>query len=415
MAKSSDERRRAVRLLVRVEQGAFASQLMRGGADPGLRARVLGVLRWQRDLDRRLAVFLKRPLERLDPEVRAVLRLGVFEGARLGVPAPVATDAMVRVVRAVGKASAAGMVNAVLRRALAAPVPASSPDLEWSHPRWLWQRWRRQFGAAAAERAMASAQSPAPPWFWFRDHGARAALEAKGIVLCSHPWCPETWSCADGSAELMAMVAAGDVVVQDPSSQVVARVAAMLAGGTGRALDLCAAPGGKTLLLDRLGSWNPLIAADRAVAKAWRLGRRVASSGVVAADAGRPPFDPEAWDMVLLDAPCSGTGTFRRHPELKWRLNARSIAEAAARQRPLIDGAVGLVAPGGSLVYSTCSVEPEENEAHFREDVAGMEPFALDDVLPAGLPWSATDTGGARILPHEHGDGFTIHILRRVR
>jgi 16S rRNA (cytosine967-C5)-methyltransferase len=415
VASASDDRRRAAGLLIRVEGGAFASRLLDSEASPGVRARVLGVLRWQRALDHRLAPFLKRPLPRLDPEVRTVLRLGCFEGVLLGVPGPVATDAMVGLVRDLRKGSATGMVNAVLRRALAAKAPDEPPpDLRWSHPGWLWRRWSAAFGARAAEQAMAAAQTPAPPWVWFADERARAAVEGAGAALRSHPWCPGAWTADERLPVLMAEVSGGGAVVQDPSSQLVARVAADLSGGRGDAVDLCAAPGGKTALIRRRGSWSRLVAADLNLARAARLGRRLGGTGVVVADATRPPLAPVAWDLVLLDAPCSGTGTLRRHPELKWRLTAQEIVAAADRQRPMIGAALELVRPRGLLVYATCSVEAEENEAHFEPAPAGFRPVDLGGVLPAGLSWSETSAGGARILPHEHGDGFTLHALRRA-
>lgn len=415
MAKVSDDRRRAARFLIRVEDGAFASRLLDRDASPGVRVRVLGVLRWQRRLDHRLGPFLKRPLARLDPEVRAVLRIGCFEGTELGVPGPVATDAMVRLVRRLRKASAAGMVNAVLRRALAAPDGDDAPpDLRWSHPRWLWRRWSSNMGAAVAEKAMAAAQEPASPWVWFVSDDARSAVEGSGGTLGSHPWCPGAWTATDGRSELMAEVARGGAVVQDPSSQIVARIAASTVGGHGFAADLCAAPGGKTALLERLGEWDRFVAGDRSIAKANRLHRRLQGVPVFAADASSPALIGGAWDLVLLDAPCSGTGTFRRHPELKWRLGAEAIAEAAVHQLPMIAAAKGLLAPDGVLVYATCSVEPEENEEHFEIVPAGFERLAVGGFLPAGLPWTETAAEGVRIMPHEHGDGFTIHALRRM-
>jgi len=414
VANASDDRRRAARLLIRVDDGAFASRLLDRDATPGVRARVLGVLRWRRRLDHRLEPFLKRPLNRLDPEVRATLRIGCFEGTELGVPGPVATDAMVRLVRQLRKASAAGMVNAVLRRALAAKDPDQmSPDLKWSHPNWLWRRWSSNMGPQAAEKAMAAAQEPAAPWVWFASDEARAAVEGAGGTLRSHPWCPGTWTATNGRSELMQEVARGGAVVQDPSSQMVARIAVSAVGGNGSAADLCAAPGGKTALMRRLGEWDLLVAGDRSLAKAGRLGRRLRTVPVLAADATRPALAGGAWDLVLLDAPCSGTGTCRRHPELKWRLQPEAISEAAGKQRPMIAAALELLAPGGVLVYATCSVEPEENEGHFETAPAGFEPMATDDLLPAGLPWTETAAGGVRILPHEHGDGFTVHALRR--
>ena len=414
MANVSDDRRRAARLLIRVEQGAFASRLVESDPTPGVRSRVFGVLRWQRRLDHRLEPFLKRPLARLDPEVRAALRIGCFEGTELGVPGPVATDAMVRLVRNLRKASAAGMVNAVLRRVLSAPGPdREQPDLRWSHPKWLWRRWSAEFGAQAAERAMAAAQEPAAPWVWFVTEDARTDVESTGTTLRSHPWCPASWTAAGSPGDLMRQVSGGGAVAQDPSSQMVARIAASVAAGRGRAADLCAAPGGKTALMRRLGEWNLLVAGDRNVAKTARLRRRLRELPVVAADAARPAFAAGAWDLVLLDAPCSGTGTLRRHPELKWRLGSEAISEAADRQRPMIAAALDLLSPNGVLVYATCSVEPEENEDHFEVVPAGFERVVLDDLLPAGLPWTESAAGGVRSLPHEHGDGFTVHSVRR--
>ena len=418
MASPSDERRRAARLLIRVEDGAFAARLLDAEAAAGVRTRVLGVVRWQRALDEALARRLRRPIARLDAEVRAALRLGAFEIAHLGVPRPVATDAMVRLVRRLGKSSAAGLVNAVLRRVeRVEPGSGVGADLAWSHPDWLWRRWRDAFGAGAAEAAMASAQSPAPAWVWFVDDGERAELEAAGAVLEPHPWCPGTWRARDGQAVVMAAVADGRAVVQDPSSQLVPRIAAALTGG-GRALDLCAAPGGKTALLARLRPWSLLVAADLGLSRAARLRRRLTGHGgvpVVAGDAARPCFRPGCWDLVLVDAPCSGTGTLRRHPELKWRLSPEAVADSASVQALMIGPALALLAPGGVLVYATCSVEPEENEAHFENVPAGFQPVVPAEAMPEGVPWIATAAGGVRILPHEHGDGFTIHAVRRSR
>jgi 16S rRNA (cytosine967-C5)-methyltransferase len=415
VASASGDRQRAARLLIRVEQGAFAGRLLDDESAAGVRVRVLGVLRWQRALDAALSAHLMRPIDRLDPEIRAVLRLGAFEIAHLGVPRPVATDAAVRLTRRLGRSSAAGLANAVLRR-VADATPREPPDLALSHPEWTWQRWRHVFGDAEAEAAMAAAQAPAPAWVWFVDEDARADVEAGGVVLRPHPWCPGTWTADSGQATLMAAVAGGRAFAQDPSSQMVAHVAREITKGRGRAVDLCAAPGGKTALLGRLGSWRELVASDLDPVKVARLRRRLAGVGldlVVAGDAAQPPFAAGIWDLVLLDAPCSGTGTFRRHPELKWRLTPDAVGEAAVRQRPMVTAALGLLGRGGVLVYATCSVEPEENEAHFETVPRGFELVDLGRHLPPGLPWRGTPVGGVRILPHDHGDGFTIHAVRR--
>jgi len=413
VANASDDRRRAVRLLIRIDDGAFASRLLDGVRSAGVRTRVLGVQRWIRRIDHRLGPLSKRPLDRLDPEVRAVLRLGVFEGAVLGVPPAVATDAMVRLVRSLRKSSASGMVNAVLRRALGSGGGKEAPDLRWSHPEWVWRRWSAAFGPEPAEAAMSAAQEPADPWVWFADDASRAEAEGSGAALEAHPWCPGAWTAGDGRSALMARVHAGDAVVQDPSSQLVAHLASAVVGGRGSAADLCAAPGGKTALLNRLGDWDRLVAGDRSPAKAHRLGRRIDPVPVVAADAVRPALPAGVWHLVLLDAPCSGTGTFRRHPELKWRLTPDAVIESAALQRAMIAASLELLAPGGALVYSTCSVEPEENEAHFERIPDGFELADLSGHLPDGLPYLETPASGIRILPHAHGDGFTVHALRR--
>ncbi len=339
--------------------------------------------------------------------------MGCFEVRHLGVPGPVATDEMIRLTRRLGKSSATGMVNAVLRRVVATEPAVSPPDLRWSHPEWVWRRWEERFGAEPAEAAMAAAQEPATPWVWFVDDRSKADAEDAGAVLQPHVWCPDAWTAIEGRPELMARIRRGVAVVQDPSSQMVARIAVSLADGTGRAADLCAAPGGKTALMNEIGRWDFLVAGDRSPFKAGRLGRRLNEMPVMVADAGHPALAAGAWDLVLLDAPCSGTGTFRRHPELKWRLRPESVVEAVGQQRPMIAAALDLLAPGGVLVYATCSIEPEENEAHFESLTDGSERVAMDDHLPVAMPWIETAAGGVRILPHEHGDGFTVHAVRR--
>jgi 16S rRNA (cytosine967-C5)-methyltransferase len=412
---SSADRVRAARLLIRIEEGAFASRLLARRVSPGVRARVLGVLRWQRALDAALARHCRLPIGRLDPEVRAALRVGLHDAVQLGVPAAVATDGAVHLVRRLGKGSAAGMVNAVLRRAAASwsdRLPDATPDVRLSHPEWLYRRWRAGFGPATAERMMAAAQQPAPVWVWFfepDDGGDRPGVRP-------HPWCPGAWRAVDDEGGVIAEVEAGAAYVQDPSSQVVAHAAHRMAP-SGSFVDLCAAPGGKTALLLRLGDRRQALALDLTLQRV-RLMRplveRALGCWLVAADAARTPLRASEFDLVLLDAPCTGTGTLRRHPELRWRLTPEAIVERAELQARLLAEAWRLVAPGGALLYATCSVEPEENEAHFRQVPAGFETADLSAVLPAGTPWRPTDAGGARILPHEDGDGFTLHALRRV-
>ncbi len=265
---------------------------------------------------------------------------------------------------------------------------------------------------------MAAAQVGAATWVWFFRDEPRRELERSGVRLEPHPWCPGSWRAGGNASRLVAAVRDGAAYAQDPCSQLVAHVGTSVAGEGSRAVDLCAAPGGKSALLARLARPQPLVSADRSLTRTRlmmpALGR-AGTGSAVAADALAPPLEPRSWDLVLLDAPCTGTGTLRRHPEIKWRLEPRSIGEMAAAQRGLLAAARPLVAAGGVLLYATCSIEPEENEELIAEAAEGFEVENVAAALPDGTPWIPTAAGGVRILPHEHGDGFTIHALRRSR
>ena len=414
----SADRLTAAKQLIRIEEGAFSSRLSDGGA--AARVRVLEALRWQRAIDCVLKPMCRRELARLDPEVRASLRIGLVEVMRLGVPAALATDGAVRLVRRLGRSSAAGMVNAVLRKAAAEwreVLASSSIDVRWSHPGWLYHRWLENSGPESAESAMAAAQEAAVTWVWFFNDDVRSALEREGVVLETHPWCPGAWSAPGDAPRLVQAVKEGGAYAQDPSSQLVAHVAKRLALDGGRFLDLCAAPGGKSALMLHLGRWGVAVAADLRPTRVGLMRRTLAAVGecsVVVGDAKQSPFAAGAWDLVLLDAPCTGTGTFRRHPELKWRLSPESVGEMAKRQKQLLVSGFELVAPGGVLLYSTCSVEPEENESVMSDLPAGFKLEDLESVMPENVPWIPTDAAGARILPNPDGDGFTIHAIRRT-
>jgi 16S rRNA (cytosine967-C5)-methyltransferase len=408
----------AARQLIRVEEGAFSSRLSDGGV--AARVRVLEALRWQRTIDAVLQPRCRRELARLDPEVRASLRIGLVEVMRFGMPPALATDGAVRLVRRLGKSSAAGMVNAVLRKAAAEwreVLAGSSIDVRRSHPLWLYDRWLANFGPESAESAMAAAQEAAVTWVWFFDDDVRSVLVREGVVLKAHPWCQGAWSAPEDAPRLVQAVKKGGAYAQDPTSQLVAHVANILAREGGRFLDLCAAPGGKSALMLRLGRWGMAVAGDLRPTRVGLMRRTLAAAGecsMVVGDAMQSPFAAGVWDLVLLDAPCTGTGTFRRHPELKWRLSPESVGEMAKKQKRLLASGLELVAPGGVLLYSTCSVEPEENEGVMSDLRAGFKLEDLESVMPENVPWIPTDAAGARILPHPDGDGFTIHAIRRT-
>jgi 16S rRNA (cytosine967-C5)-methyltransferase len=313
------------------------------------------------------------------------------------------------------------MVNAVLRKAVMkwpATLERSSVDVRLAHPWWIYDRWSRRFGDDACITSMASAQEPAVTWVWFLDEAARDRLQGEGVELEQHPWCPGAVSAPGNPAALIREVISGTAYAQDPSSLLVARVGLDLVGSGGSFVDLCAAPGGKAAFLMRRGSWSRAAVAELRPSRARLVSALLQNSGpspVVVADAKHPPFAPGGWHFVLLDAPCSGTGTFRRHPEIKWRLQPESVAELAGLQRELFRSALDLVAPGGVLLYATCSVESEENEGVVDGIDGGFEVVDLSALMPESAPWRSTGAGGARILPNANGDGFTMHTVRRVR
>ncbi len=338
----------------------------------------------------------------------------------MGVPLAVATDGAVHLTHRLGRSSAGALVNAVLRRAgpaWSAELGRAAPDVRLSHPEWLYRRWASGFGADAAVRAMEADQEPAPLWVWFVDDTAAARLERSGVALEPHPWCPGAFRALERAGDLAAAVADGAAYAQDPSSQLVSHLGGRLDLPGGRFADLCAAPGGKSARLLTLARWNSCVALDVSLVRARLMEPLLGRSGgcpIAVADATRPPLARGGLDLILLDAPCTGTGTLRRHPELRWRLQPAAITQMAAVQRMMLSAAQEAVSEGGVLLYATCSVEAEENEAHFPSTVDGFAMVDLSAVLPGGVPWVPTGAGGVRILPHLDGDGFTIHALRRV-
>ena len=409
---SSDPRLAAARILGRVEaRGAHAARLL-SDEPPLTRELVLGSLRWQATLDALLAPASSRPLASLDPAVRAVLRAGLYEARRLDTPVPVAVAEAVRVAKIVAP-RAAGLVNAVLRRAAVAAWPDPEDErlplaLRTSHPEWLVARWLALLGEPAARAALVADQQPAP----LALYGAADEIEAlrrAGGVIEPHPAVAGSWLVRGGAEQAVAAVRAGRVYAIDPSAVAVARVVPPV---DGLVADLAAAPGGKSLVLRRERPSVRHLALDRHPGRLALMRRNLGSAqGLVVADAVAPPLRPGCCAAVLLDAPCSGTGTLRRHPEIRWRVGPGGLAGLAATQRQLAAAGAALLAPGGVLVYATCSLEPEENAAI----VVGLGLEALptgrlltDDVARVDLP-----SGGVVIPPSADGDGFTVHALRR--
>jgi 16S rRNA (cytosine967-C5)-methyltransferase len=379
------------------------------------------VLRRRGWLDHVLVRLVERPLDRVAPAVRDVLRMGAYQLLFLRVAQHAAVSESVDLARSV-EPRAGGFTNAVLRRLQRdgpppEPDPAADPR-RWllsygSLPEWIADRW---LGRLGADRAVARARTllAAPPVHLRlnpRVPDAVARLEAAGVRTLP-AGVPGALTLAEG--RLGPLVAAGVVYVQDRGSQLVARLAA----GEGRVLDACAAPGGKSLLVADLGGGSTRVvaaeASRRRLATLARLRERWGAAEVlpVVADARHPPFGG-GFDVVLLDAPCSGLGTLARHPDIRWRLAPADVERHARRQAEMIAALGPLVRPGGRLVYATCSVEPEENEGVVEPFLASHPDFRVE-ALPE---WARPFAEGAyvRLEPATHpGDAFFAAILRRA-
>ena len=426
LAKSkeiSPARLAAFSILQQVETGAFSSGLL-AAEEPRLQPAdralchelVLGVLRWQLFLDRIVEHFSKRPVENLDPPVRIALRLGLYQLRFLTrVPGSAAVNESVSLVRAARLSSATAFVNAVLRSAIREaeydPVANVSDPLEQtavrtSHPVWLIERWENQFGLEETE-AFARANNLVPPTVFrvvkmrAKEVDVLAKLKDAGATVEASQIVKGAWRVSGATSLLRELSAAGEIYLQDEASQLAADVMEVFNGDL--VLDLCAAPGGKTTLMaDRAGGYAGIIAADRS---ATRLATLAATAQLhwfeeilpVLLDATRPlPFPRESFDRVLVDAPCSGTGTLRANPEIRWRLDPADFETFAEQQKKILSRAIEVLKPGGRLVYSTCSVEREENEGV----IAAVNQLRLIKTI--------------RTWPHVQGsDGFFMSILEK--
>lgn len=408
-----------------------------GAADAALATRlVYGTLAWQGRLDHHLAGLVRAPLTRLEPAVHAALRLGLYQLLFLErVPAYAAVDSSVRLVGR-SRRAAVGLANAVLRRAATAgrdglPLPDAGADplgriaVEWSHPRWLVERWARDFGTADLVRLVAGDNVRGPVALranrlrTTRD-ALRAELAAVGTETTDGEWSADALVVRRGAARLRATRAwrDGRFAFQGEASQLVAPLVAVQPGA--RVLDACAAPGGKATHLAALVGDGSVVALDVRAAGATRIvgeARRLGADAVRAlvADARRPPL-AGGFDAILVDAPCSGLGTLRRHPEVRWRRGPEDVGRLAALQRQLLDGVAPLVRPGGTLVYAVCTLMKEENEDVIRTFLAASPRFAVDDLSPSldgRVRQALTGDGFLRTLPHRDDlDGFFVARLR---
>ena len=388
---------------------------------------VFGMLRRRGWLDVLLNARVRGGLARLDPDVTDLLRLGAHQLLYMGsVPAYAAIAQTVELAKQRHGVGASKLCNAVLRRldreradlqAVLPPDPVDALSASLSHPRWLVARWVARWGEDAT-RALLEANNLEPPLvvrpYAIVREQLEAMLEAAGVRVEDAPLVCDSLRISGGASltELGAFQQ-GLLFVQDPAATLVTRYAAI--PPQGRVVDLCAAPGGKTVELSRDAAF--VVGADASPQRLGRLRETIArlelrNVFLLAADARFPAIQPI--DAVLVDAPCTGTGTFRRHPDARWRLKISDLAVAAAAQRAILRAAAGVVAPGGLLVYSTCSLEVEENDAQVEAFLAEHPQFRLEPPPEGAVPADVLDAGRLRVLPHRHGtDGAFAARLRR--
>ena len=359
---------------------------------------VAGTLRMRNAIDYQLAQRVDRPLEKLDAAVLRILRLSGYQllyQSRL--PAAAIINDAVHLTRRARKSSASGLTNAVLRA-----VSRNRHRLTWpgrealaehlsvvhSHPRWLVDRWIERHGESATEAWLAFNNQPAPMCLAVnRTVTTREAvaeeLAAAGVTTRPTAHAAHGLEVVDGRALTTAAFNEGRFVVQDEASQLIAQLADVSAGD--RVLDLCASPGGKTVALAAaVGDTGTVVAMDVRPNRVRLLMRtiercRILNVDVVHGPADAPlPFDPEEFAVVLVDAPCSGLGTVRRDPDIKWRRSADDLPAFAATQRDLLRRSADLVKRGGTLLYATCSSEPEENDAVVAAFLDSRADFTLE-------------------------------------
>lgn len=392
-----------------------------------LRELLLGVLRWKRALDAEIAGMSKVPLAKLAPNLLEILEVALYQLRHLDrVPEYAAVHEAVEHARQSGGEGAARLVNGVLRQILLHPAPgepeadAGSLARHFSHPEFLVRRWLERFGIERTRGLLASDNGPSRLDLLTNSRRvSRSELQTRlaqeGIRTEASPWAPLALTVLAGKPLRSPLHAGGLFSVQDVGSQA---LPLLLPPGE-RLVDLAAAPGGKSLSALAHGRMTRADALDRSLPRLRLLIQNARRLGYpelrpVAGDLTALPFAGGRFDRVLLDAPCSGTGTLRKNPEIRYRVTPEAIERLAREQEEALAAATTLLCPGGVLLYSTCSLEWEENERVVERvcaRVAGVSAAAIDSPVSA----APTSAGGIRIFPDETTDGFTAHLLRRER
>jgi 16S rRNA (cytosine967-C5)-methyltransferase len=387
-----------------------------------------GTLRLRGRLDHLLGAFARGGVAALEPDVLDVLRLGAYQLREMGsVPHYAAISESIELARQAGAGRAAGLVSGVLHSVERRGGGVAFPDADgepveylstWgSHPRWLVERWVERWGAGGAGRLVE--RNNERPELYLTPVGigveeAESRLASAGIAAERVAFSPLSLR-LPAPGDLSAALEAAPVVVQDPAAALVVAYADVPAGAT--VLDLCAAPGGKAIGL--AGTARSVVAADLSLGRMRRIAQNVERLGLggrlrlVVADGRHPAVRP--LDAVLIDAPCTGTGTLRRHPDGRWRLGPDDLHALAGLQDALLDAAAGRVRPGGLLVYSTCSLEREENEVRIERFLNEHSEFTPEPPAAPLAEGLLTDDGWLQLLPQEQGvDGAFAARLRRA-
>jgi len=437
MGQVSAARKAAFSILLKIERGeGHSDALLRANsvsrlsaADRNLAtALVLGVLRWQIALDEAVRPLLNKPNAKLDAEVLIALRLGAFQLLQMDrIPARAAIDESVELAKQAGHRFASGMVNAVLRK-LGTRHSAAYPDIG-AFPQWMVDRWTRFYGENAACEVCRLGQQQPVLAVRITDSSAEEELANAGVELAPGALLTRARLVVAGDVTATAALREGRVRVQDEGSQLVAEIA-----GQGSAiLDCCAAPGGKTLILAERNPEARIVACEASHARLNVMRERLAGLAdrvdCRPADATKLEYEA-AFDLVLADVPCSGSGTLGRNPEIRHRLSQDDFVRQADRQRDILRAALRATRPGGQVAYSTCSLEPEENEeviaavldVHVGARLIPMQPrlehMEREGILMPGaaeklLP-CVTPEGYLRLFPGQFGtDGFFVALIEK--
>ena len=441
-------RRAAFDILLRIEkERSYADILLDHalstdqltGPDRGLLTElVYGVLRRRATLDHLISLFSRQKTAKLERTVHLLLRLGLYQAFFLDrVPVSAAVNETVELAKSLAP-RAAGFINAVLRSADRGRDSVTYPDRDrepsrylatrYSHPLWLVERWLDQVGPEAESLAEAMAL-PAPLTIRANTlRTSRKALEARlaaeGAEAAAASWSPDGLHLATSvSLARLPSFREGLWTVQDESSQLAAHLLAPFPGAT--VLDLCAAPGGKTThlaqLMDNRGEITACDVGDRKLRfiaeNVTRLGTTIIRTVTLDAVAPLTPLAGKEFDRIIVDAPCSGLGVIRRHPEGKWWRSAADLPRLAAVQRTILANAAERLKPGGILLYAVCSTDREENEGVVDDFLSRRDDFVLEDVRELFPAWRelCTERGFFRSWPHRHGmDGFFAARFRRT-